>query len=81
MLTQKSNIHHSKLPAIGAIVEVHTRALQPGHRYARYIVEAYNLCDSADFRYSHGIHLVHIALLANRNERHIVSGHWCEEIG
>lgn len=78
MLTStRQNVHHSKLPPLGAIVTVRTRPLAPGHRFRRYIVESFNLCDSADYRYSRGIHLVNLRAL-DRQERVTVAGHWCE---
>jgi hypothetical protein len=77
----RQNFHHSKLPQIGDIVEVHTHPLRQGNRYAKFIVESFNLTDSADYRYSIGIHCVNIANLANRNECYTVAGHWCEVVG
>jgi hypothetical protein len=79
MLTTRGNVHHSKLPKLGAIVTVRTRQLQPGHRYRRYIVEAYPLSDAPD-SYSRGIHTVYLRALDN-GERARVSGHWCVEEG
>jgi hypothetical protein len=88
MLTPRANIHRSKLPRLGAIVTVQIRPLSPalnvwGHqkdRYRRYIVEAFPLSDSADLRYSRGIHTVYLRALDN-GERARVSGHWCVEEG
>lgn len=79
MLTHAANVHRSKLPALGAIVIVRTRPLGPGRRFRRFMVEAFNLNDSADPRYSCGIHLAHIRALDN-GQRFTVAGHFCEEI-
>lgn len=86
MLTPVANIHRSKLPSPGAIVVVRTRPLGPGHRYRRFIVESYPLCDSPvevsrtgePVRYSLGIHTVTLRALDN-SERVRVAGHWCVE--
>ena len=72
------NFHHSKLPAPGAIVTVHTRPLSPNRRFRRYIVEGYPLCDSPDWRYSIGIHTVYPRSLDGLHHCQ-VAGHFCEE--
>jgi hypothetical protein len=79
MLTTIANIHHSKLPRLGAIVHVVMRALQPGHRYRKFIVESFPLSDAADQRFSMGIHTCTIRALDN-GERRRIAGHWCEEV-
>lgn len=79
MLTPIANVHRSKLPRPGAIVEVHLHRPQPGRRYRRFRVIAYPLSDAADRRYSRGIHTVHLEALDNR-ERVQVAGHYCQEL-
>jgi hypothetical protein len=76
MLTPIANIHHSRLPPLGAIVTVRTRRLQEGCRYRRYVVEAYPLHDKPDL-HSRGISTVYIRSLDNRRDVARVSGHWC----
>lgn len=78
MLTPIANVHRSRLPAPGAIVIVRIHRPAPGRRYRRFRVESFGLNDSADPRYSRGIHLVALRALDN-NERVVVAGHWCEE--
>jgi hypothetical protein len=78
MLTPRANVHRSKLPAPGAIVEVRLRRPLPRQRYRRWIVESYPLSDSPDQRYSRGIHTVTLRALDN-GERRRIAGHWCEE--
>ena len=79
MLTSIANCHRYPLPKPGAIVIVKTRPLFPGNRFRRFIVESFPLSDSADQRYSRGIHTANIKALDN-GERFKVSGHWLEEI-
>lgn len=83
MLTTRSNIHRSRLPAPGAIVIVTMRQPLPGpSRHRKFIAESYNLCDGALYRRRHlslGIHLVHLRALDN-GERVTMAGHWCEEL-
>ena len=80
MLTShRQNIHHPKLPKIGAIVSVQVRPLGPGRRWRKWIVESFPLCDSADARYSWGIHTVNLRALDN-GESVRVTGHYCEEV-
>lgn len=83
MLTTRTNIHRSKLPALGAIVTL------PGLRYGRtntrgpwltlrrFIVDAYPMCDNVR-PWSIGIHTVHLRALDN-GERMQVAGHWCQD--
>lgn len=79
MLSPIGNIHRSKLPPLGAIVTVHVdRVLQAGHRWRRFIVEAFPLSDAPD-AFSRGIHTVHLRALDN-GQRFRVSGHWCREV-
>lgn len=79
MLTPIANIHGHRLPRPGAIVVVKDRPLGQGRRYRRFIVESYPLSDSADQRYSRGIHTCTIRALDN-GRRHRVSGFYCEEL-
>jgi hypothetical protein len=79
MFKTRQNFHHSRLPALGALVQIHAdRCLRPGHRYRTFIVECYPLCDN-DHPYSLGIHTVYVRALDN-GERHKVSGHFCVEL-
>lgn len=83
MLTTRGNFHHSKLPPIGAIVTVHVdRELMLRHRWRKFRVESYPLCDSAPWcghYYSLGIHTVNLIALDN-GQRVRVSGHYCNTI-
>lgn len=77
MFKTRHNFHHSRLPAVGALVHVHAdRCSRPGQRYRTFIVECYPLCDN-DYPYSLGIHTVHVRALDN-GERRKVSGHLCK---
>ena len=78
MLTPIANIHYSRLPKPGAIVTVRDRALGPGRRFRRFVVESYPLSDAADRRYSRGIHTVTLRALDN-GWRVRVAGHLCHE--
>jgi len=77
---KRQNFHHSKLPKIGAIITVNIRPLKSNETARKFIVTSYPLNDSADPKYSLGIHTVNIEALDNRNESHVVSGHHCETI-
>ena len=80
MLNNKSqNYHHSKLPNLGDIVIVRMKTLMPNEKHRKYIVESFPLCDSADSRYSVGIHTANLRALGN-GEKFRVSGHWLETI-
>ncbi|MBI5668427.1 hypothetical protein FBR02_06725 [Anaerolineae bacterium CFX9] len=60
---QRQNFHHSKLPkpgAVGCIIGLST--VNPRRKC---IVVAYPLCDSADYRYSIGIHTMFVRFLDN----------------
>lgn len=75
---KRQNFHHSKLPNVGDIVTI---PWFPTHTYTgKFIVESFNLCDSADYHHSYGIHLVNLALLADRDVKYTVSGYYCEVI-
>lgn len=78
MLSSRTNIHRSKLPrpgALGVIVGLHRHGIDPGRRC---IVESFPVTDSADYRYSIGIHTCTVRFLDN-GERRRVSGFYFEE--
>lgn len=77
MLNTRQNFHHSKLPALGSIVTVQDRPRMFGHRFRRFIVEAFPLCDNVR-PYSFGIHTAWIKALDN-GSRYQVSGHFLVE--
>jgi len=75
MLTTIGNIHHHKLPKLGAIV--HVNGLQ-SHGYnprERWQVVAFPLCDNVQ-PYSRGIHTCHIRRLRDGRMARI-SGFYC----
>lgn len=89
MLTPSANLHRSSLPKLGAIVTMPGLAALSGYTlpmrrgycrpsFRRFIVESFPLNDSADSRYSCGIHTVTVRALDNGEARR-VAGHWCEE--
>jgi hypothetical protein len=74
---RRQNIHRSKLPKpgeIGYIVGLST--VDPRRKC---IVSHYPLCDSADYRYSIGIHTVWVRFLGN-GELACFSGIWFEAL-
>ena len=74
MLTQVTNIHHSKLPPIGAIGRI--RGLASFNQHEKYIVEAYPLNDNVS-PYSIGIHTCFVrSLKFFTREPQKVSGIW-----
>lgn len=74
---ERQNIHRSKLPPPGAIGHiVGLRTVDPRRKC---IVSHYPLCDSADYRYSIGIHTVWVRFLDN-SEVARFSGFWFEEM-
>jgi len=75
MLTPKANIHHSRLPAPGAVG--HIIGLSTIDPQRKCIVVAYPLCDNV-LPYSIGIHTVFVRFLDNQEERR-VSGIWFRE--
>lgn len=76
MLTSKrQNIHRSKLPPPGAIGWIVGLSTVDARR--KCIVSHYPLCDSADHRYSIGIHTVWVRFLDN-GEIARFSGFWFE---
>lgn len=80
MLTSRANCHHSKMPRPGALVYVRDRALRPGRRWRRFIVESFPVSDAADPRFSRGIHTCTVRALDN-GARFKVAGHLVHEIG
>ena len=70
---KRQNFHHSILPKLGEIV-----TLPDLHKPGKWIVESFNLCDSANYRYSIGIHLVNLAAIRDRRIKTTVSGFWCK---
>jgi hypothetical protein len=73
----RQDIHRSKLPPPGAIgYIVGLRTVDPPRKC---IVSHYPLCDSADYRYSIGIHTVWVRFLDN-GEVARFSGFWFEEL-
>jgi hypothetical protein len=73
---QRQNFHHSKLPKPGAIGYIVGLATVNPRR--KRMVMAYPLCDSADYRYSIGIHTVYLRFLDDQEELR-VSGRWFVE--
>ena len=75
MLTLLANIHHSRLPAPGAIGRiVGLTSIDPARRC---IAESYPLSDNV-WPWSHGIHTVTVRFL-DTNERRRVSGIFFQE--
>lgn len=80
----RQNTHRSKLPSPGAIGHIVGLRTVDGEAHQRYprrkcIVSHYPLCDSADHRYSIGIHTVWVRFLDN-GEIARFSGFWFEEL-
>lgn len=74
---ERQNIHCSKLPPPGAVGRIVGLSTVDPRR--RCIVSHYPLCDSADYRYSIGIHTVWVRFLDN-GELARFSGFWFEEL-
>jgi len=74
---RRQNIHHSKLPLPGAVG--HIVGLSTVNPRRNCIVSHYPLCDSADDRYSIGIHIVWVRFLDN-GEYARFSGIWFAEL-
>jgi hypothetical protein len=72
---KRQNTHHSKLPLPGAIGRI--IGLSTVNARRKCIVSHYPLCDSADYRYSIGIHTVWVRFLDN-GEFARFSGFWFE---
>jgi hypothetical protein len=75
MLTPKANVHHSRLPAPGAVG--HIVGLSTIDPQRKCIVSHYPLCDNM-LPYSIGIHTVFVRFLDNQ-EAQRVSGIWFRE--
>ena len=75
MLTPRANIHHSRLPAPGAVG--HIVGLSTIDPQRKCIVSHYPLCDNV-LPHSIGIHTVYVRFLNNREELR-VSGIWFRE--
>lgn len=76
MLSTSGNTHHSKLPSLGQIVNIRGLERNGFNSRERWIVESFPLCDAADWRYSRGIHTVHVRRLRD-SRRARVSGFYC----
>jgi hypothetical protein len=74
---KRQNIHRSKLPPLGAVGRI--VGLSTVNPRRKCIVSHYPLCDSADYRYSIGIHMVWVRFLDN-GEIAQLSGFWFEEL-
>jgi hypothetical protein len=74
---QRQNFHHSKLPKPGTIGRI--TGLSTVNPQRKCIVIAYPLCDSADYRYSIGIHTMFVRFLDN-GEIARFSGIWFEAL-
>lgn len=75
MLTPRANIHHSRLPAPGAVG--HIVGLSTIDPQRKCIVSHYPLCDNV-LPYSIGIHTVYVRFLDNQEQMR-VSGVWFRE--
>lgn len=71
----RQNIHHSKLPKPGTVGYIVGLSAVDTRR--KCIVIAYPLTDSADYRFSVGIHTLFVRFLDN-NEIQRLSGFWFE---
>lgn len=74
---ERQDIHRSKLPMPGVVG--HIVGLRTVNPRRKCIVSHYPLCDSADYRYSIGIHTVFVRYLDN-GEVARFSGFWFEEL-
>lgn len=74
---KRQNLHRSKLPSPGAVGYI--VGLSTVNPRRKCIVSHYPLCDSADYRYSMGIHTVWVRFLDN-HELARFSGIWFEEV-
>ena len=73
----RQNLHHSKLPKLGTIGRINGLSTVDPRR--RCIVIAYPLTDSADYRFSVGIHTVFVRFFDNGEIRRF-SGLWFEPV-
>ena len=76
MLTSIANIHRHQLPNPGEIVNVNGLRSHGFNPSDRWIVESFPLSDSADQRYSRGIHTVTVRRLRDGRSARI-SGFYC----
>lgn len=73
----RQNVHRSKLPLPGAVG--HIVGLSTANPRRKCIVSHYPLTDSADYRFSIGIHTVFVRFLDN-GEIARFSGFWFEAL-
>lgn len=71
MFATRQNYHHSKLPALGEVVELPSGA--------KGIVESFPLCDNI-LPYSKGIHTVNVRRLDNGRSIKISGVHVCKHV-
>ena len=74
---KRQNYHHSHMPNPGEIVELPQLSRHMLDRDGKYIVESFNLTDSADYHYSKGIHCVNLRRLRD-GQQITVAGQWCD---
>lgn len=73
---ERQNFHHSKMPNVGDIVTIPEFLTALTFSGCKAIVTNVGLCDSANYHYSYGIHLVNVELLRDRNIKYTIAGHW-----
>lgn len=71
----RQNFHHSKMPNIGDIVTI-PNISHLTFSGCKAIVTSFNLCDSPDYRFSYGIHLVNVELLRDRDIKYTIAGYY-----
>ena len=74
---QRQNFHHSKLPKPGSVGHIVGLTTVDPKRLC--VVSHYPLTDSADYRFSIGIHTAFVRFLDN-NEIRRFSGIWFQEL-
>lgn len=85
MLTQKTNIHNSVLPKVGKIGKLimkRNRWNEPEYYQgikSNWICIAYDVCNSADYKFSRGIHLAYFQSLKYPKLIVRVAGFYFEE--
>lgn len=78
MLTgTRQNYHHSTLPEPGAIGYI--VGLRAAKFEGKWIVEAFPLTDSADYRYSLGIHTVYLRRLRDGRQCKVSGFYFCPD--
>jgi hypothetical protein len=70
---ERQNVHHSKMPKAGTIGYI--VGLSTVNALRKCIVTAYPLTDSADYRFSVGIHTLFVCFLDDRTTERF-SGTW-----